>query len=38
MYVSLVGETYCYVVTAVALNSAESGYSNKAVAFVPEPH
>jgi fibronectin type 3 domain-containing protein len=32
------GKTYCYVVMAVALNSAESGYSNKAVAFVPEPH
>jgi fibronectin type 3 domain-containing protein len=30
------GQTYYYVVTAVALNSAESGYSNEAVAFVPE--
>jgi fibronectin type 3 domain-containing protein len=30
------GQRYYYVITAVALNSAESGYSNEAVVFVPE--
>jgi fibronectin type 3 domain-containing protein len=29
------GQVYYYVVTAVALNSAESGYSNEVLAAVP---
>jgi hypothetical protein len=30
------GQTYYYAVTAIGLNSAESGYSNEAIAIVPE--
>ena len=29
------GQTYYYVVTAVGVNSAESGYSNETVAVIP---